>query len=223
MKERFSHELTTIQKLFGMWRINKDSVDFKWGYFAPKFGFELVINRGTYFDQYYAINICIVWGTFQIKLPIKTSLPEGCDMPRYGVEVHNNTVWFHFGGHYDASWGQMIKERGWNWDIPFFTLEFDGREELSPKLTYPYSYKLSSGEVQKLNATCQKEQWKWHRKWFPFLTKTRTCIDIEFDNEVGEGSGSWKGGVIGCSYDLLPGESVEECLRRMEKERIFTR
>lgn len=47
------------------------------------------------------------------------------------------------------------------------------------------------------------------------------CIDVQFDGEVGERSGSWKGGTVGCSYDKLPTEGIEQCLRRMEKEREF--
>jgi hypothetical protein len=47
----------------------------------------------------------------------------------------------------------------------------------------------------------------------------RKVIDIEFNDEVGERSGSWKGGTIGCSYAMLPTDTIESCLRRMEKER----
>ena len=44
---------------------------------------------------------------------------------------------------------------------------------------------------------------------------------IDETEEVGKKKGSWKGGCIGCSYDLKPGETPEECLKRMEKEREF--
>jgi hypothetical protein len=44
---------------------------------------------------------------------------------------------------------------------------------------------------------------------------------VVFSAEVGERSGSWKGGCIGCGYDLLPDELPEECLRRMERDRKF--
>ena len=46
-------------------------------------------------------------------------------------------------------------------------------------------------------------------------------IAIEFDDEVGKDKRSWKGGCLSCSYDLLPNETPEECIRRMEKERSF--
>jgi len=38
---------------------------------------------------------------------------------------------------------------------------------------------------------------------------------------VGKGKGSWKGGCIGCSYDLLVNEAPMECIKRMERDRNF--
>jgi hypothetical protein len=44
---------------------------------------------------------------------------------------------------------------------------------------------------------------------------------VEFDREVGERSGTWKGGCIGCGYKMLPGETIAQAIRRMEAERVF--
>ena len=41
------------------------------------------------------------------------------------------------------------------------------------------------------------------------------------ENGVGERVNSWKGGTVGCSYSMLKGETPEQTLRRMEKEREF--
>jgi hypothetical protein len=87
--------------------------------------------------------------------------------------------------------------------------------------TWPYHYTLKSGKVQERLATVTLEKRQWHRKWFPFLTKESTVIDVEFNDEVGERSGSWKGGTIGCSYEIRPNETMFQCLRRMEAERDF--
>lgn len=57
--------------------------------------------------------------------------------------------------------------------------------------------------------------------WTSLFSKIRTDIDVEFDKEVGERTGSWKGGVLGCGWGLLPGETPYECLKRMERERLF--
>lgn len=245
MKERYRHEISGWLKLLGAWRINQDSIDFKWGYFAPRAGLKFVLNRGTYFDQRYAISFALGWGVFMVYLPFKTKLEEGCDMPRYGFDVHNDTFWLYKGGDYSE--GQCNNQ--WiAWHLPFFNYEFDGhwikdrdlnwvkmRHRNEPELpdsyifrtnsayveTHSYTYILKSGEVQKRTAKCMIEMRKWHRKWFPWLKRERQAIDIEFSDEVGESSGSWKGGTIGCGYDMLNGDTIESCLRRMERERKF--
>jgi hypothetical protein len=245
MRECYRDEMPSWLRLLGAWRINRESIDFKWGYFAPRAGLELVLNRGTYFDQRYAINFCLGWGKFMFYLPFKTKLEEGCDMPRYGFAVHNDTFWIYKGGDYQDG---QCQNQWLSWYLPFFSYEFDGHwiygregwakmgrnrlgENDGPEpyeyrksgkafsYQYPYTYTLKNGTVQERTATCTIERRKWHRKWFPFLTKESTVIDIEFNDEVGERSGSWKGGTIGCSYELLPDETVYDCLKRMERER----
>lgn len=59
--------------------------------------------------------------------------------------------------------------------------------------------------------------------FLPFPRMIRNSIDVYFDGEVGKETGSWKGGTIGCDYDLKKGETMLECLRRMEVEREFSR
>ena len=90
--------------------------------------------------------------------------------------------------------------------------------------TYDYEYTLKSGEVQKRKATIYVEKMEWRRRflrWVSLFAKVRTSIDISFDDEVGERTGSWKGGTIGCGWNMKAGETPLEALRRMEKERSF--
>lgn len=235
MKEKYSHELNFVERLFGVWRVNKDSYDTKWGYFAPRFGFEIILNRGGYFDQRYSIQFCFVFGVFHIHLPIKTSIPESCETPRYGIAIHNNTFWIYLGGEMDEGWNQ-VQQKWIAWDLPFFSYVFDFHKVMNKNgewvkydsdnnqaatETYNYTYKLNNGEIQNRKAECYREKRQWHRKWFPFIKLVRENIDVSFSDEVGERSGTWKGGTVGCSYDLLPDESIESCLIRMEKERDF--
>ena len=239
MKETFSHEFNIWQRflavVLGLWRVNTDSFDFKWGCFAPRWGFEFVINRGGYFDQRYAMNVCFLYGCWHIYLPFKTKIPESCDTPRYGLQIHNNSLWIHLGGKmndFEQCDSKMI-----SWDFPWFSWVFehhnfmgaqgdwiDGGYQNKDKAyseDHPYQYTLKSGEAQKVTANCVVERRQWHRKWFPFVKNTRTCIDISFDSEVGEETGSWKGGCTGCGYDMEPRETILQTLRRMEKERKF--
>lgn len=217
-------------------------IEGRWGYFSPKFGLKLMLLQGSYFDSRYSLYFCFIWGVFKINLPFKTKLQEGCDTPRYGLDTHNNTLWLYWGGKYNNSIGQMEKENLSTWDFPFFTYNFDNhhvknkedewqlvkRGEYSDDIYVwagvmitPYVYVLKNEETQRVTAKCYKEKRQWHRKWFPFLKMVRTSIDIAFSDEVGERSGSWKGGVLGCGYDMLKNETMGQCLKRMEKERKF--
>lgn len=89
---------------------------------------------------------------------------------------------------------------------------------------HPYTYVLKSGEVQKRRATVSKRRHVLARKWLHRVgwpKWIKESIDVRFDGEVGERTGSWKGGCIGCGYDLRPGEHMTSALRRMERERKF--
>jgi len=88
----------------------------------------------------------------------------------------------------------------------------------------PYTYKLKSGEIQERTATFYIDRYEWRRRiwpWAPWFNKRVDLIEVSFDDEVGERTGSWKGGTIGCGYDMRPGETGLQTLRRMERERKF--
>lgn len=92
------------------------------------------------------------------------------------------------------------------------------------KRTYPYTYTLESGEIQERQATIKVTEREWRRRWLmwtPLFNKVVRSIDVSFDKEVGEKTGSWKGGTIGCGWSLKPNETPYQCLKRMEQERKF--
>jgi len=97
--------------------------------------------------------------------------------------------------------------------------------EIKVSSKWPYRYVLKNGTVQDVVATMHVNRMEWRARWWPIIPikKSRTSISVDFSDEVGEGTGSWKGGTIGCGYDMLPGEKAIECLRRMERERKFDR
>lgn len=90
---------------------------------------------------------------------------------------------------------------------------------------YPYTTKY--GEVQNdIEATIGVQEREWRPRWFKWtklFKSIRKSIEIEFSNEVGSERGSWKGGTVGCSYEMLPGETPKETLMRMNKGRSFDR
>ena len=91
---------------------------------------------------------------------------------------------------------------------------------------HSYRYALRNGEFQEREATVtvERRSWCWRArpfKWMRWPSKTVTSIEVEFSDEVGERTGSWKGGCVGCGYELRPDETPYQCLRRMESERKF--
>lgn len=101
-------------------------------------------------------------------------------------------------------------------------------EEMLWKETHPYRYALNSGEEQNLEATIgvEEREWRWRSRLFKAIgwpKKISKTISVDFSVEVGEGRGSWKGGTVGCGYEMLPNETPAECLKRMERERRFDR
>ena len=90
---------------------------------------------------------------------------------------------------------------------------------------YPYYYILKNRQVQKVTAKVHVNRMTWRSRLYPLIpvSRTRTSIDVKFDKEVGEGTSSWKGGVIGCSHEMKWGETPQRTLERMEHEREFRR
>jgi hypothetical protein len=86
---------------------------------------------------------------------------------------------------------------------------------------YDYTYKRKNGDIQYRKATVSVERRVWTMRWFPFKRNVRTSIWVTFNTDIGESVDSWKGGTVGCGYDILRGETPEMTLRRMERERDF--
>lgn len=192
----------------------------------------------------------IPWGPIYVNLPIYSKWTDECDPPEYGIKYHNDSFWFYLGGKGNMNGGtktySIYAPWSWQWyrtstllkDMTWFdetkgkrlkweSTEYGGYEWLQEnkyKETHDYKYTLKSGEVQNVQATISVKEREWRMHWFkwvPFIKKTSNTIDIDFSDEVGERKGSWKGGCLGCNYEINPGETYLECLRRMETERKF--
>ena len=182
------------------------------------------------------------WGKLYINLPIKTGIQD-CDSAAWGVNYHDNMLWIYIGGG-NMDGGKKWITFGMPWEMIWYRTSLLLKDEITweheykgnqkdfyedkwkdPELVFirTYSY-LDSYDNTPLLATIRVEQREWRYKWMPWtslFSKIRTSIDIQFSEEVGNRKGSWKGGCIGCDYDLRPGESPLQCLKRMEKERKF--
>ncbi|HSE99834.1 MAG TPA: hypothetical protein VLA48_02970 [Nitrososphaeraceae archaeon] len=214
----------------------------KWGYFdeRPQINTNLTSLLALilpFFSLYFlpiSLILCFYsWGSIYINLPIKTGKNESTGGKTYGIMTYHpdsgfpTELWvrgwksFNFPWAYDFLKREVLHKSGWRkeergddlWD----------KEKWKNEIvleSYPYTYTLNSGEKQERTATIYQEKRYW-RRWFGLQTKCNHYIEIEFSDEVGERSGSWKGGVISCSYLINKGETALQCLQRMEKERKF--
>lgn len=216
----------------------------KWIVFYFSNCFDISFELCGYFDNRPRFNIDLFFFNLTLILPFRNQWTDECDPPKWGIAYHNQTFWIYKGGKGNMNggnkWWTMYMPWMFSW-VRTSNLKFDGTWEHETngnrkdfymekwdgiiwKETHPYTYVLKDGTVQERTATIKVEEreWRWHWfKWLPLTKKVRKTISIDFNEEVGEETGSWKGGCTGCGYDLLPGESPLECLRRMEAERKF--
>jgi len=147
-----------------------------------------------------------------------------CSGPQWGVMISNDaiiesfspTLWLYYGNSDGTPKGAKysIIHGPWSWGSAKIS------ETVGEKETHEYLSVLKNGDSQIRQATIQQKYMEWRRTWIPWRMPNHS-ISIDFDDEVGEGSGSWKGGVLGCGYDMKKGETPLETLRRMEIERKF--
>lgn len=144
------------------------------------------------------------------------------DMSCFVLCWGNKSKHIHMPWAWDHCVHEVLREDG-TW-CPYIGSWEEGGSDHRKVETAPYRYVLKSGQVQHRIATFHTDRRTWKWKWFkalPYPRLRRTCIDVGFDDEVGERTGSWKGGTIGCGYELRTGETPLACLRRMEAERKF--
>lgn len=229
MKERYEHELPSWARKLGLWRTSKNCLEFNWGWISTRPAFELRLGFG-YEDARPEISFGFIWPKISINIPFVK--PRGFDFEQfeksYGFYTFDNSMVF--------CWGR----KSYFFHLPYLSYEFIDHHVLSPDgwidpdgympepednrfvFEYDYRYALKSGEVQTRTATVSKGRRRWHRKWFPFLKREISAIDVHFDGEVGERSNSWKGDFYPrYEYECLPKETMFDTLRRMEKEREF--
>ena len=78
--------------------------------------------------------------------------------------------------------------------------------------------------LKKVNCHFWREYREWRPKWLTWTSlfaNKKNYIEIKFDKEVGSRKGSWKGGVVGTSYNMNPHENTVDCFERMVKEKVF--
>lgn len=62
-------------------------------------------------------------------------------------------------------------------------------------------------------------------KWLSYFYKPKVIrnLDIRFNKEIGKDKGTWKGGLIGHSLEVIPGELHEQVFRRYCEQKVRSR
>lgn len=142
----------------------------------------------------------------------------------YGMRSWDSATEQRWG--YFLPWMQwrMVRHTLHNLDGSIFFTEKKGHwdEYWKAKESVPtvkFEFMDSDGEV--IVATCYIEEREWHRgeKWFAWLKHfykpmVSRSLDMSFSKEVGKEKGSWKGGVVGTSIEMIPGENPESAFKR---------
>lgn len=206
-------------------------------------------SKGWGFALYYfEKGLSLLFWKWFIPLPIKPwrELRDVCESWGVKYSSYENALMFYWGTVPDKHYPSQGRSRyklfwmPWDWgscvehDVLNEAGQFvpekrnekyeaaDGRKTES----FPYVYN-NGGEIQNVTATVyvDRMEWRWritHR--LPFKIgpkKVSTSICVSFSEAIGAGVHTWKGGTTGCGYEMLPGETALQTLRRMERERVF--
>lgn len=237
-------ELLTNNKIINMARKSYSEYGKDWMYFYWGKRFDISYEVCGYFDATHRINIALCFFSWTIVLPIWSKYTDECCPPKWGIGYHDHTLWIYRGGKGNMKGGTKWWTFSMPWKYDWFrtsNLRKDGKwehetegnsknfyedkwKEVIWNETYPYVYVLKSKTVQNRLATIKVEEREWRPLWFkwtPIFKKVVRSISVDFNDEVGERTGSWKGGTTGCGYNMIGPELPFQTLKRMEQERKF--
>lgn len=91
----------------------------------------------------------------------------------------------------------------------------------------PFAFLDFDGEALTATTKIEEREWLFGTGAFKWLSlfrrpKVRRSLDIHFSGETGKRKGSWKGGTIGHSIDMLPGERHRSAFERYCGEHAMT-
>lgn len=169
------------------------------------------------------------------------SLFEGCLHIHYGRDTMDSST--------DKSWCKTLPWCDWRF-VRHSYYGLDGQHFASlPDIGKPYShgsgrwereqsirdsvptvsFSFDDYDGERITATTLIEEREWKRgagwfKWLSWFAKPRVKrnLDIWFSAETGKRKGSWKGGTIGHSIAMLPGEFHADAFKRYCAENKMT-
>lgn len=155
----------------------------------------------------------------------------------FGFTIHDGFISVSFGRQsYDSNteqrWGMFLPWTQWrhvrhsfyDMDGDLFAhvpeRDWEAREKLETACpVLRFAFLDFDGEPITATTRIEEREWRFGEGWFKWLSlfrrpKIRRSLDLNFSAEVGKRKGSWKGGTIGHSIDMLPGELHEDAFRR---------
>lgn len=233
-RERYGRRIPLILRWLGCFAMQGNSWRFRWGELSSgKLGFAL--GYSVYHEEAHW-RIQILWPSIYIKAPMLIRQKPGTEdwCASYGFSTFEKAI--------HLNWRRRVKiiDMPWAYGSAVRWSVFDANGNKHLKIhqyddgpyqdqrhieTHPFVYVLRDGTIQNRTATIYGEEMEWRLRytpWLPWPRKIRRSISITFDDEVGERTGSWKGGTIGCGFEWRDGESMKRCLQRMQHEREFT-
>lgn len=227
--------MNVLARAVGLRWFDRDSwgwnARFTWAEVSGRFGCAVALCS---FEEHYSLHVHLGWPNIFFRLPFLSRWHHEPDegMESWGISIYPRDA--------HLNWGRHCKIVHFPWDWSHVRHDVFDKDQCrrtwiaswrDPKAddgryieTHPYTYRLRSGDVQQRTAEIYGEEMEWRWRWFrwlPWPRKVSRSIDVKFSNEVGEKTGSWKGGCVGCGYEWRKGETMLQALRRMEAERKF--
>jgi hypothetical protein len=224
--------------MIGCWNVSRGLYEFRWGEISSRRG--MGIEYSVYHETA-SIKLMLLFFTVYIKMPMIIQQRLGTEdwIAAFGIGLDSEALrmnWRTWHKGFDLPWTYKFHKREILDQEGNVLLTDYGRGPKHPTYVsfdvislvknlaskdFQYTYVLRDGTVQNRIAKVHMERDYRKIRGLPFVKKSSRCIWAEFDGEVGERTGSWKGGCTGCGYTMLPNETIEQCLRRMERERKF--
>lgn len=166
------------------------------------------------------------------------SYGEGFLQIKLGRQTHDSSTTQSKG--YFLPWTQwrLIRHSMYDLDDNHFWTEpkriagepYDHEDRWKARETCPsasFAFEDFDGEQLSAKTQIEEREWKFGEGWFKWLsifrrTMIRRSLDIQFSGETGKRKGSWKGGTMGHSIDMKPGELHEAAFRRYCAENSMT-
>lgn len=148
---------------------------------------------------------------------------EGSLHVHYGPQMHDGTTtkskcyflpwanWRFIGQKWYGLSGELLRTGGHSFK--------DDHEFEQTMPTRTFEFDDFDGKRLTAKTHIEEREWRFGTGWCKWLSvfrkpKVRRSLSITFSDEVGPEKGSWKGGTIGTSIGMLPGELHEEAFKR---------